>query len=108
MGKTKRVSKVASGRLAKSLVLAGKRERTSGGLKKDDLIRNKRGKIVSKRRAAQGRRCYKQIEDWVNAIVKAREGLQVKGFVAINGRTVQGKALYVKCKAIVAAGRAAA
>eukprot|EP00971_Amphidinium_carterae_P259133 5142527-Amphidinium_carterae.1 len=53
--KAKRVSKIASGRLAKAMVLKGAREKTSGGLKKDALMKNKRGKIVSKRAAAAGK-----------------------------------------------------
>merc|ERR1712060_497848 len=98
--KSKRVSKVAKGRLSKSLVLRGKKEKTVGGLKADDLMRNKRGKIVSKRRSALGNRRYKQIEGWVEAHMAARKALQVTGFVAINGKTLQGKAIYVKAKAL--------
>jgi len=32
--------------------------------------------------------------------MEAREALHTKGFVAINGQTLHGKALYVKAKAI--------
>lgn len=35
----------------RSQVFEGQAERTKGGLSKDDLIQNKRGKIVSKKRA---------------------------------------------------------
>merc|ERR1711957_414929 len=52
MGKGKRVSKVARGRFSKALVLRGSKEKTGGGLKKDDLFKNKRGKIVPKRASA--------------------------------------------------------
>merc|ERR1712032_750254 len=79
--KTKRVSKAARGRLAKALVLRGNKERTSGGLRKDGLMRNKRGKIVSKRASAMGRRRYKQIEDWTEAVMEARDLLHVSGFL---------------------------
>merc|ERR1712032_449712 len=105
--KTKRVSKVARGKLAKALVLRGNKERTSGGLRKDGLMRNKRGKIVSKRASAMGRRRYKQIEDWTEAVMEARDLLHVRGFLAINGKSLQGKALYVKAKLIRATGRSA-
>mmetsp|Transcript_39103 Transcript_39103/g.120659 ORF Transcript_39103/g.120659 Transcript_39103/m.120659 type:complete len:131 (-) Transcript_39103:120-512(-) len=98
--KAKRVSKVARGRFARALVLRGTKEKTVGGLKQDALMRNKRGKIVSKRASAAGKRRYRQIEDWTEAVMEARQALHAKGFVAINGKTLHGKALYVKAKAI--------
>merc|ERR1719401_272753 len=70
-------------------------------------MRNKRGKIVSKRASAHGRRRYRQIEAWTEAVMEARDLLHVRGFLAINGRSLQGKALYVKAKLIRATGRAA-
>merc|ERR1712226_752441 len=106
--KAKRVSKAAKGRLAKAMVLAGKREKTSGGLTQDSLMKNKRGKIVSKRKSASGKRSYKRIESWVESVVGARKALNVTGFVAINGSSLQGKALYVKSKALYAACKATA
>merc|ERR1719203_1586375 len=54
-----------------------------------------------------GRRMYKKIEGWVEALMAAREALHVKGFVAVNGKTLQGKALYIKTKAIRASVGAA-
>merc|ERR1719456_937419 len=102
--KAKRIVKVARGRLAKSLVFRGMRERTSGGLKQDTLMRNKRGKIVSKRQSACGKRAYRQIEGWTQAVMSARDTLHIKGFVAINGKSLQGKALYFKSKAVYSAG----
>merc|ERR1712176_151385 len=82
---------VAKGKRAKGLVLAGKREKTVGGLKASNLFRNKRGKVVSKKASAAGRRRYKSIESWTKAVKKAREALNLKGFVAIGGKTGQGK-----------------
>merc|ERR1719379_857379 len=101
--KAKRVSKVAKGRLAKALVLRGTKEKTVGGLTKDSLMRNKRGKIVSKKASAIGKQRFRNIESWVSSVVAARKALQVTGFVAINGKSLQGKALYVKSKALCAA-----
>merc|ERR1719343_1024803 len=101
--KAKRVSKVARGRLAKALVLRGSKEKTTGGLTKEALTRNKRGKIVSKRASANGKRCFKNIEAWVESLGAARKALQMQGFVAVNGKSVLGKALYVKAKALRAA-----
>merc|ERR1719235_276724 len=63
-------------------------------------MKNKQGKIVSKKSHASGKRSYKNIKDWVSSVVAARKALQVSGFVAINGRSHQGKALYVKAKAL--------
>merc|ERR1719313_1216164 len=96
----KRTSKIAKGRMAKAMVMRGSKLKTAGGLTKDSLVRNKRGKIVSKRKAAVGKQRYQQIEPWVEAVMAAREALHTKGFVAINGKTLQGKALYVKAKSI--------
>merc|ERR1719428_770766 len=100
--KRKAISKTAKGRLAKALVLRGSKEKTTGGLKKDDLIKNKRGKVVSKRQSALGKRRFTNIEAWVEAHMSARKALQVTGFCAINGKTLKGKAVYVKAKAILA------
>merc|ERR1719190_148629 len=100
--KRKSISKTAKGRLAKALVLRGSKVKTTGGLKADDLMKNKRGKIVSKRQSALGKRRFQNIEGWVEAHMSARKALQVTGFCAINGKTLQGKAIYVKAKAIMA------
>eukprot|EP00929_Paragymnodinium_shiwhaense_P068248 TRINITY_DN342_c0_g3_i1.p2 TRINITY_DN342_c0_g3~~TRINITY_DN342_c0_g3_i1.p2 ORF type:complete len:140 (-),score=53.32 TRINITY_DN342_c0_g3_i1:304-723(-) len=105
--KAKRVSKIASGRLAKSLVLRGKKVKTIGGLTQESLMKNKRGKVVSKKQAANGKRAFKNVETWVDSVMQARKALSVNGFVPINGGTLQGKALYVKSKALYAAGKAA-
>merc|ERR1719428_956857 len=104
--KKKKVSKVARGRMAKALVFRGSKEKTSGGLNKDSLMRNKRGKIVSKRQNAKGKRAFKNVETWIEAFVQAREMLRVEGFHAINGKTLQGKALYYKTKALRTANEA--
>jgi len=105
--KAKGFSKIATGRFAKVMVFRGKKERTAGGLKADALMINKRGKVVSKRQSAVGKRRYSKIEGWVEALMAAREALHVKGFVAVNGKTLQGKALYVKTKALRAGAGAA-
>merc|ERR1711934_826551 len=98
--KAKRVSKIAHGRFAKALVFRGAKEKTQGGLKADMLMKNKRGKVVSKRMSARGKRMFRNIEDWVESVMEAREALHVSGFCAINGKSLQGKALYVKARAL--------
>merc|ERR1711865_641207 len=90
------------GRFAKAVVLRGGKEKTVGGLTKTLLMRNKRGKVVSKKSSASGKRAFNNIKDWVSSVVAARKALQVTGFVAINGKSLQGKALYVKSKALCA------
>merc|ERR1719152_119345 len=98
----KRVSKIAKGRYAKAVVLRGSKAKTSGGLTKTDLTKNKNGKIVSKKASAAGKRAFKNISGWTKALQKARMALNLKGFVAVNGRTAQGKALYAKAKSFYA------
>merc|ERR1711874_659979 len=49
MKKAMKVSKVAKGKRSKSSVFRGTKERTSGGLKKSDLVKSKTGKVVSKK-----------------------------------------------------------
>ena len=49
----------------KQEVFNGLAEKTSGGLKKEDLILNKRGNIVSKKRSEQGAKQFKNIESFV-------------------------------------------
>merc|ERR1712066_927160 len=40
------VSKIAKGKLARSLVFFGRKEKTTSGLKKNELVRSKSGKVV--------------------------------------------------------------
>ena len=96
MMKAKRVSKIARGRLAKAMVMRGKFEKTVGGLRAEGLMKNKRGKVVSKRHSASNTRKTKH---WVDSVMSARKMLNLNGFVAINGKSVHGKALYIRAKA---------
>ena len=96
----KRVSKIARGRKAKLLVFRGAHEKTVSGLRADGLMMNKRGKIVSKRKSAiVSRRFESTIKDWVDSIMLARQQLNLNGMVLVNGKSSQGKALYLKAKA---------
>merc|ERR550539_2288145 len=88
-----------------ALVFRGSKLKTTGGLKQDDLMKNKRGKIVSKRASAHGKRLFRYVEDWVESVMEARSALHVSGFLAINGKSLQGKALYVKARSLRAAKR---
>merc|ERR1719295_175619 len=91
--KAKKVSVIAKGRLAKVLVFRGSREHTVGGLKKENLTKNKHGKIVSKKRSAKGKK-----SKWIVAVGKARAALKIKGFAAVGGKSSQGKALLAKAR----------
>merc|ERR1712137_1330203 len=77
----------------KWLVFAGTRVKTTGGLKKEDLTRNKRGKVVSKKMHAKGKKAFSHIKAWHVAVSKARQALGVHGFIAIGGKKPDGKAL---------------
>uniref|UniRef100_A0A7S4SIC5 Uncharacterized protein n=1 Tax=Alexandrium monilatum TaxID=311494 RepID=A0A7S4SIC5_9DINO len=90
-------SKIAKGRMAKSQVYKGTREKTSGGLKASDIVRNRFGRFVSKKQSAAAKN-----RPWPKAIAAARKALGLTGFVPIN-RGPEGKALYAKAKAILAA-----
>merc|ERR1719428_893312 len=93
--KKKAVSKIARGRMAKVVVFRGSKAKTSGGLTKSDLVKNKNGRIVSKKSQAKGKALYaKFAKNWIFAIQKARKALGVKGFVAIK----KGSPLYKKAK----------
>ena len=90
----KRVSKFAKGKMAKSVVFRGTKTATVGGLTKASLMRNKNGKIVSKKASANGKKAYARIKGWTLAVTKARKALGVKGFLAVK----KGTPLYKKAK----------
>ena len=46
------------------------------------------------------KKAYKNVSGWTKAVREARKTLALTGFVAVNGKTAQGKALYAKAKAI--------
>merc|ERR1719409_276158 len=92
--KAKKISVIAKGKYAKAIVFRGSKEKTVGGLKKTDLMKSKTGKLVSKKSHAAGKKAYKNIKGWTEAVQEARKELGVKGFVAVK----KGSALYKKAK----------
>merc|ERR1719272_2571740 len=92
--KAKRVSIIAKGKLRKMVVFRGTKEKTSGGLKKTDLMKTKSGRVVSKKAHANGKKAYAHIKGWTTAVQKARKALGVKGFQAVK----KGSPLYKKAK----------
>merc|ERR1712166_1733470 len=83
----KKKSVVATGSFAKVMVLRGSKAKTVGGLKASDLIKNKNGRVVSKKQSAQGKKNV-----WIIAVKKARAALKIKGFCAIK----KGTPFYLK------------
>eukprot|EP00392_Amoebophrya_sp_AT5.2_P012713 g12820.t1 len=100
----KATSSVAKGKLAKSRVFyeKGGKTKTSGGLQKSDLKRNKSGKVVSAKAsaAAKKRKGYKKIVAWGAATAKARKALNIQGFCPVGGATPQGKQLLAKVRSL--------
>merc|ERR1712118_330902 len=91
--KKKAVSKIAKGKRARAVVFHGTKEKTLSGMTAADLIKNKRGKIVSKKASAYAKK-NNNIKGWYTAVQKARKALGLKGFVAIK----KGTPLYNKAK----------
>ena len=91
-----KVSIIARNKYAKRTVFNGNKTKTVGGLKKGDLMKNKNGKVVSKKAHANGKKAFKRIQKWTAAVQKARKQMGVKGFVAVK----KGTALYKKAHSI--------
>merc|ERR1719181_1426733 len=81
--------KPVSAKLAKRHAFFGKIDKTATGLKKTDLVQNKHGKVVSKKRSLSGKK-----SPWIVACQKARKELKIKGFAVIK----KGTPLYKKAK----------
>merc|ERR1712153_40664 len=85
--------KVISARLARRHAFAGKLTKTKTGLTKSDLVKNKIGRIVSKKASLRAKK-----SPWIAAVQKARKELKIKGFFAIK----KGTPLYKKAKELYA------
>merc|ERR1712156_398373 len=102
--KAMKVSNVAKGKLARLVVFKGGKAKTASGMTKDKLAKSKSGKIVSKALSTRAKKAWASspLKKWAEACKQARKVLGVKGFVAVGGKTAQGKALYAKVKSILA------
>merc|ERR1719272_2382590 len=90
----KKVSKTGS----KWQVLKGLKVKTKGGMKAADLMKNKHGKVVSKKQHMQGKKMYdSNLSKWVNACSAVRKELGLTGFVAIR----KGSDFYNRVKAMM-------
>merc|ERR1711988_1250162 len=91
----KKKSVIAKGKFSKVHVFRGSKAKTSSGLTATDLIKNSRGKIVSKKKSMYAKKRYAtNLKGWTVALQKARKALGVRGFVAPK----EGSALYNKAK----------
>merc|ERR1712048_1494119 len=86
-----------------SVIAKGKKAKTQSGLTKDKLMRNKNGKVVSKKASAHAKKNWASngAKAWSEAVKKARKELGLTGFVAIGGKSAAGKALYAKAKSLL-------
>merc|ERR1712026_500359 len=101
--KAKKVSVIAKGRMARALVFSGRKEKTVGGMTKANFVKNKFGKIVSKKASERAKRNYASsgLKAWGDAVKAARKALNLTGFIAIGGKSATGKALYAKAKSLL-------
>merc|ERR1719265_1910276 len=85
-------SVIAKGKRAKVSVFKGTKAKASGGLKKGDLVKNKSGKIVSKKASlrAKASKSGKKVLAWNKAFMAARKQMGIKGFKPCK----KGSALY--------------
>jgi hypothetical protein len=100
--KVKKVSIIARGVQRKSQVFNGKKVKTVGGLKKENLMKNKQGKIVSKTRSELGKKIYQKngLVKFNKAVMAARKALGIKGWQNIGGKTPEGQALLKKARSL--------
>jgi len=90
--KAMKAMKPISAKLARRHAFAGKISKTKGGLAKTDLVKNKGGRVVSKKASARGKK-----NPWILAVAAARAALKIKGFAAIK----KGSPLYNKAKQLL-------
>mmetsp|Transcript_37110 Transcript_37110/g.115272 ORF Transcript_37110/g.115272 Transcript_37110/m.115272 type:complete len:211 (-) Transcript_37110:90-722(-) len=89
-----RPTTTARGWGAKCKVFKGEKARLPTGLRARDLMKNKYGRVVFKKKAALA-----AAHPWIKAVREARVALGTKGWVTLNSGP-EGKALYAKAKAI--------
>mmetsp|Transcript_103335 Transcript_103335/g.260247 ORF Transcript_103335/g.260247 Transcript_103335/m.260247 type:complete len:133 (-) Transcript_103335:122-520(-) len=101
--KAKKKSVIAKGKRARASVFLGRKEKTQSGLTQGQLMKNKAGKIVSKKASARAKKAYASsgAKKWVDAVKAARKALGLTGFVAVGGKSAVGKALYAKAKSLL-------
>ena len=81
--------KVISAKLARRHAFAGKITKTKTGFSKTDFVKNKSGRVVSKKASLRAKK-----SPWIAAVQLARKELKIKGFFAIK----KGTPLYKRAK----------
>merc|ERR1719301_441236 len=81
--------KPISAKLARRHLFSGKISKTKSGYTKADFVKNKTGRVVSKKASLRAK-----ASPWIAAVKKARAELKIKGFAAIK----KGTPLYAKAK----------
>jgi hypothetical protein len=86
-------------------VMAGRADKTRGGLTKDKIVKNAKGRVVSKRKSEQskGQRSL-AIRRWSKAVQAARRELDIRGFVKIKSKqwaNESEKKLYKRAKELL-------
>jgi hypothetical protein len=90
----KRASTIARGKKAKVAIWQGKKIKTKKGLRKEDLMKSRSGKIVSIKKSKQGKE-----SKWCKATAAARAIKGYTGFKAIK----KGTSFYEKARELAAA-----
>lgn len=88
-------SKIARGKRARALVLSGKKEKTTKGLRAADLMRNRWGRIVSRKVSGKS-----QENAWILATKRARATLGITGFCPVGGASDLGKRLLAEVRSV--------
>ena len=70
----------ASGKRAKAMVFSGRSVSAKSSLMKDDLVKNRAGKVVSKARSLAGKKAYANIAVWAMCVEEARMVLGITGW----------------------------
>jgi hypothetical protein len=94
--KAKRVSTKGK----KYQVWNGTRLSTIGGLKKSDLMKNKHGKVVSKKMHAKGKKLQGKSKKWMTCVISARRAMGIKGFCCVGGKSKAGQALLTRARSM--------
>eukprot|EP00492_Amphilonche_elongata_P001591 TRINITY_DN1_c0_g1_i11.p1 TRINITY_DN1_c0_g1~~TRINITY_DN1_c0_g1_i11.p1 ORF type:complete len:180 (-),score=37.46 TRINITY_DN1_c0_g1_i11:7-546(-) len=86
----------------KGQVFRGTKQKTAGGLTKKDLMKNKHGQIVSKKKYKSGLKIFKKatgLKKWSAAVQTARKELGITGWCNVK----KGTPLYKKAKQLYSA-----
>ena len=88
-------------RREKTRVFKGVAKRTTKGLTKTNLCTSSSGKVVSVKAHEHGVDIYKRnLQPFQDAVKAAKKELQLTGFVAVGGKTPQGKKLGKRAREI--------